>query len=99
MINVVDYIKLVLKKKKWSNRRLCKEINKVESKLGDARTSYQNITNYFNGYHNMRPKWLVKVEKALGLEQGTLVNMVSPPDSKEGKKELKELMQKVREIK
>lgn len=99
MINVNEYIKLVLSKKKWSNRRLCKEINRIEEKLGDSRTSYQNITNYLNGSHNMRPKWLVKVEKALNLEQGTLVNMVMPPDSKEGKKELKELMRKVRGIK
>ena len=48
MINVNEYIKLVLSKKKWSNRRLCKEINRIEEKLGDSRTSYQNITNYLN---------------------------------------------------
>ena len=99
MMNVSDYIKFILKKKKWTNVRLCQELNKIESKLGDSKTSPQNITNYLNGYHDMRPKWLVKVEKALDLQQGTLVNMVMPPSSREAQKELKELIKKVGEIK
>ena len=98
-MNVSDYIKFILKKKKWTNVRLCQELNKIESKLGDSKTSPQNITNYLNGYHDMRPKWLVKVEKALDLQQGTLVNMVMPPSSREAQKELKELIKKVGEIK
>ncbi len=99
MINVSDYIKLILKKKNWTNIKLCEEINKIEEKLGDSRTTRQNITNYLNGNHDMRPKWLVKVERALELPQGTLVKMVAPPNSKEGKSELKELIKKVGEIK
>ena len=99
LLTVTDYIKLILKKKKWTNVRLCQELNKIESKLGDSKTSPQNITNYLNGYHDMRPKWLVKVEKALDLQQGTLVNMVMPPSSREAQKELKELIKKVGEIK
>ena len=99
MINVSDYIKLILKKKNWTNVRLCQEINKIEEKLGDTRTTRQNITNYLNGYHYIRPKWLVKVEKALNLPQNTLISMVEPPATKESKKELKELQKKVGEIK
>ena len=99
MLNVTDYIKILLKKKKWTRARLCQEINKIEEKLGERRTTQQNITNYLNGYHNIRPKWLVKVEKALSLPMGTLVNMVEPPATKEAKKELKELMKKVGDIK
>ena len=45
MITVSDYIKLLLKKKKWTNVRLCEEINKIEKKIGDSRTTKQNITN------------------------------------------------------
>ena len=99
MLTVNDYIKLILKKKKWTNVRLCQELNKIESKLGDSKTSSQNITNYLNGYHDMRPKWLVKVEKALDLQQGTLVKMVMPPSSKEAQKELKDIIKKVNEVK
>lgn len=98
LLTVTDYIKLILKKKKWTNVRLCQELNKIESKLGDSKTSPQNITNYLNGYHDMRPKWLAKVEKALDLQQGTLINMVMPPSSREAQKELKELIKKVGEI-
>ena len=99
MLNINEYIKLILKKKKWTNVKLCEELNKVEIQLGDVRTSPQNITNYLNGYWNFRPKILAKYEKALGLKQGTLVNMVKEPLTKESQKELKEIMRKINEIK
>ena len=99
MINVNDYIKLLLKKKKWSNKQLCEELNKIEAKLGDSRTTPQNITNYLNGQHNIRPKWLAKVEVALNLPQNTLISMVNAPATKEAKKELNELIKKAREVK
>lgn len=99
MMNVSDYIKLILKKKKWTNTRLCKELNELEAKIGDSKTQLQNITNYLNGAHPFRPKMLVKWEKVLGLPEGTLVNMVVAPASKNGKNELKEIIKKVKEIK
>lgn len=99
MINVNDYIKILLKKKKWTNKNLCEKLNKIESKLGDSRTTPQNITNYLNGQHDIRPKWLAKVEMALDLPQNTLISMVNAPSTKEAQKELKELIKKVREVK
>ena len=99
MLNVNEYIKLILKKKKWTNVKLCEELNKIESKLGYVRTSPQNITNYLNGYWSFRPKVLAKYEKALGLKQGTLINMVKEPSTKESQKELKEMIKKLNEIK
>lgn len=99
MLSVSDYIKLILQKKKWTNVRLCQELNKIEEKLGDSRTSPQNITNYFKGEWAFRPKILVKYEVALGLPLGTLINMVEKPKSKEGQKELNEIIKKVREVK
>lgn len=99
MLNVSEYIQLILKKKKWTNARLCQELNKIEEQLGESRTTPQNISNYFHGQWSFRPKVLVKYEKALGLQQGTLINMVAPIVSKEGQKELKEIMKKVGEIK
>lgn len=96
MINVNEYIELVLKKKKWTRAKLVEEINKIEEKLGNVRTSKQNITNYLNGTHEIRPKWLVKVEAALGLPAYTLINMVEFPVTKEGQRELKEIIKKVR---
>lgn len=98
MLSVNDYIKLILKKKKWTNVRLCQELNKIEEKLGDSRTTKQNITNYLNGYWDFRPKVLAKYEIALNLQQGTLINMVAPPATKEAQKELKEIIKKVREV-
>ena len=96
MMAVNEYIKLILKKKKWTNVKLCQEINKIEEKIGDTRTSTQNITNYLNGYHNLRPRWLVKVEKALELDEGVLLSMVTPPSGKDGKKDLKNFIKQVR---
>ena len=46
MINVSDYIKIILKKKNLSNVDLTKRINDIESKLGDKRTS----AAFFNGF-------------------------------------------------
>ena len=99
MISVIDYIKLVLKKKNWTNQRLCDELNKIESQLGESRTSRQNISNYLNGQWDFRPKVLVKYELALGLPVGTLIKMVAPPLTKNGQKELEETIKKVREVK
>lgn len=96
MINVSDYIKIILNKKKMSNVELTKRINDIESKLGNKRTTPQNITNYLNGYNTITRKWLVKVEYALGLPLGTLLNMVLEPTSREAKNELDELIKKVR---
>ena len=98
MLNVSDYIKITLKKKKWTNVMLCRKLNEIEEKIGDSRTTRQNRTNYLNGYWAFRPKILVKYEKALDLPEGTLVNMVTPPLTKESKKELKEFIERVRKI-
>lgn len=99
MINVSDYIKLILKKKKWTNVKLCEELNKIEEKIGDSKTQKQNISSYFNDLCPFRPKILAKWEVALDLPQGTLINMVAPPSSREAQKELKEYIKKVRGIK
>lgn len=88
----------MLRKKKWTNNKLCDELNKIEAHIGEKRTTKQNISNYFHGQWSFGPKVLIKYEKALGLPQWTLVSMVKQPTSKEGKKELKELMERVGEI-
>lgn len=98
MINVSIYIKMILEKKKWTQRKLCEEINKIESKLGEKRTSVPVISGYFEGKDTFRPKILAKWEKALGLREGTLVNMVMPPITKEGKEELKKTIERLRKI-
>lgn len=98
MINVSDYIQMILHKKKWTNAKLCQELNKIEEQLGESRTTPQNISNYFHGQWPFRSKILVKYEKALGLQPNTLVSMVAPPTTKEGQKELKEIIKKVGEI-
>ena len=98
MINVADYISMLLEKKGWTRVKLCDEINKIEKELGEKRTDRQNITNYLNGQLPLKPKTLAKWEKALGLREGTLINMVVPPSSREGKEELKETINKLRRI-
>lgn len=99
MINVSDYIQMILRKKKWTNAKLCQELNKIEEQLGESRTTPQNISNYLHGQWPFRSKILVKYEKALGLQPNTLVSMVAPPTTKEAQKELKEIIKKVGEIK
>lgn len=103
MLNVSEYIQLILKKKKWTLQRFADEINKVKQKVGiTSITTPQNISNFLkqvDNQHILRPKMLCLWEKALGLSQNTLVSMVAPPSSKDGKKELKEIMKKVGEIK
>ena len=97
MITVNDYIKQILKKKQWSLERFANEINKVKKESGiNSMTRKQNISNYLNGLHDMRPKHLVIWEKALDLKDDTLVNMVELPKSKNGIKELNEIKRKVR---
>lgn len=103
MINVSEYIKILLKKKKWTLQKFADEINKVKQKAGiTSITTPQNISNFLkqvDNQHILRPKMLVLWECALGLPPNTLASMVAPPSSKEGQKELKEIMKKVGEIK
>ena len=103
MMNVNEYIQLILKKKAWTLDKFADEINNVKKQIGvDGKTTKQNISNFLkqvDNQHILRPKQLCIWEKALGLPPNTLVSMVSPPSSKEGQKELKEIMKKVGEIK
>ena len=100
MLNVNEYIKIILKKKKWTLKQFAEAINQVKQKAGlDGKITSQNISNFLNqtdDKHILRPKQLCIWEKALGLNQGTLMSMVAPPSTKEAKKELKEIIKKVR---
>lgn len=103
MINVNEYIQLILKKKKWTLTKFADEINKIKKQVGiDSKTTVQNISNFLkqvDDKHILRPKQLCLWECALGLEPYTLINMVEPIATKESQKELKELMKKVSDIK
>ena len=98
MLNVSDYIELLLKKMGLSRTDLCREINRVEARLGEKRTTPQNINSYFKGEWAFRPKILAKWEVALRLPEGTLMNMVMPPLTKEGKDELSKTIEELRKL-
>ena len=102
MINVSEYIQLIIKKKEWTLQQFANEINNVKKQIGiDGKTTKQNISNFLkqvDDKHILRPKQLCLWEKALGLAPYTLINMVEPIATKEGQKELKEIMKKVGEI-
>ena len=98
MINVGDYISMILTKKGWTRKRFCEELNSIEKKLGDKCSSYQLVSEYLVGTWEFRPKILAKWEKALGLSEGTLVNMVMPPITKEGREELKKVKDRLSKI-
>lgn len=97
-MGVGEYVDLILKKKKITRTEFTKRINEVEKLLGDSRTTLTNVTNYLNGYHAIRPKTVAKWEVALDLEEGTLIKKVAEPLSSDGIKEMKELINKLREI-
>ena len=101
MLSINEYIDLVLTKKRMTRRDFCKEINKIEEKLGEKKTNYQNITNYLNGTsdkHNIGYKMALKMEKALKLPDDTLVNMVKNPLTPDVKKDFDKLKEKVRKL-
>lgn len=102
MINVSDYIQMILKKKKWTLQKFADEINKVKKQVGiESKTTKQNISNFLkqvDDKHILRPKQLCLWERALGLAPYTLINMVETIATKEGQKELKEIMKKVRNL-
>lgn len=98
MIGIAEYVDLILRKKKLSRTEFVKKINEIESRLGESRTTSQNITNYLNGYHSIGRKAAARWEVALGLEEGTLLRMVMQPTSTEGEKEFKDYMNKLQEI-
>ncbi len=98
MIDVSSYIEMILRKKNWTRTRLCEELNRIEAQLGEKRTTIPNVTQYLTGVWAFRPKILAKWEIALGLKKGTLMNMVMPPLTKEGKEELKETLERLKKV-
>lgn len=102
MMNVNEYIQLILKKKAWTLDKFANEINNVKKQIGiDGKTTKQNISNFLkqaDDKHILRPKQLCLWERALGLAPYTLINMVEPIATKEGQKELKEIIKKVRNL-
>jgi len=101
MMNICDYIDLVLTKKRMTRNDFCKEINKIEAKLGEKKTNYQNITNYLNksdDTHNIGYKMALKMEKALNLPDDTLLNMVKLPLTDEAERDFNKLKEKVRNL-
>lgn len=98
MLNVRDFIEFVLKKLGWTKADFCREINKVEARLGELRTQPSNLGNFLNGTWALRPKILAKWEVALKLREGTLMNMVAPPLTPEGKEELRKTIEALRKL-
>jgi hypothetical protein len=101
MLNINEYIELVLSKKKMTRREFCEKINKIEEKLGEKKTNYQNITNYLSDTtdtHNIGYKMALKMEKALDLPNDTLINMVKLPLTDEAKRDFNKLKEKVRNL-
>ena len=101
MMNIREYIDLVLMKKKITRKEFCDKINKIEEKLGEKKTNFQNITNYLNGTddkHNIGYKMALKMEKALDLPDDTLINMVKSPLTPDVIKDFNELKKKVRNL-
>jgi transcriptional regulator with XRE-family HTH domain len=88
MIDVKEYLLLVMKKKGLSQAEVVRRLNIVEKEHGEKQSHLQNLNEYLRDGLPFRPKYLIKLEVALELPYGTLVNMVAPPLSKEGKKEL-----------
>ena len=101
MMNIREYIELVLSKKKLTRREFCDRINKIEEKLGEKKTNPNNITNYLNGTddkHNIGYKMALKMEKALDLPNDTLINMVKMPLTSDAVKDFNKLKEKVRKL-
>lgn len=101
MMNIREYINLILEKKKMTRREFARRINKVEDKLGEKRTTAQNITNYLNGTddaHNIGYKMALKMEKALDLPNDTLLKMVKNPVVPDVKKDFDIMKKKVRNL-
>lgn len=101
MMNIREYINLILEKKKMTRREFARRINKVEDKLGEKRTTAQNITNYLNGTddaHNIGYKMALKMEKALDLPNDTLLKMVKNPVAPDVKKDFDIMKKKVRNL-
>lgn len=101
MMNIRDYIMLVLEKKKLTRVEFCKKINSIEEQLGEKKSTVQNITNYLNGTddkHNIGYKMALKMEKALDLPDDTLINMVKSPLTPDVAKDFDRLKKKVRSL-
>lgn len=101
MMNIRDYVIMVLEKKKMTRAEFTRRINKIEEKIGEKKSTNQNITNYLNGTddkHNIGYKMALKMEKALDLPNDTLINMVKNPITPDVAKDFDRLKKKVRSL-
>jgi transcriptional regulator with XRE-family HTH domain len=100
-MNIRDYIILILDKKKMTRAEFTRKINEIEDKLGEKKTTNQNMTNYLNNLdesHNIGYKMALKMEKALNLPDDTLLNMVKNPITPDVAKDFDKLKKKVRNL-
>lgn len=101
MMNIREYIILILEKKKISRVEFTRKINKIEEQLGEKKSTTQNITNYLNNLdesHNIGYKMALKMEKALDLPDDTLLKMVKNPLTPDVKKDFDIMKKKVRNL-
>ncbi|MBQ2870507.1 hypothetical protein IJE86_02270 [bacterium] len=98
MISVEDFIKKILQKKNWSITKFTEEINKVKKQAGiKSITRKQNVSNYLNDINKpLGIRTLISWEKALGLPDDTLCNMVEQPQELKTKREIEDLKKRVR---
>ena len=101
MMSIRQYIMLILEKKKMTRAEFTRKINEIEVKIGEKKSTTQNITNYLNGTddkHNIGYKMALKMEKALNLPDDTLINMVKNPLTPDVAKDFDKLKKKVRNL-
>ena len=101
MMSIRQYIMLILEKKKMTRAEFTRKINEIEVKIGEKKSTTQNITNYLNGTddkHNIGYKMALKMEKALNLPDDTLINMVKNPITPDVAKDFDKLKKKVRNL-
>ena len=101
MLNIREYIDLVLMKKHMTRREFCNKINQIEEKLGEKKSTVQSVTNWLNGTddkHNIGYRTALKMEKALDLPDDTLINMVKNPITADAVKDFNKMKERVRKL-
>lgn len=76
MINVGEYVKILLKKRNMTQMDLLRKMNELKLGKDGKELNKQHLNNFINGTSDVTSIWAKRIEIALDLPKDSLVNMI-----------------------
>ena len=90
-MQIGEYIKLILEKKKITQQELVNRLNKINLNVNGGKFTRFYISNFLTGTRPVTPAMARLIELALKLPKYSIVKLVGLPTTASGQKELENI--------